>query len=268
MLNVLAVSDEPWMFSIKHIQVICVFGGILIAFFVGMYFANKKMNMDKRRLVLQILACTMLALEFVKYINILSNGGLGNGKITPGEFPFLLCSMPLYLYPMVAFSKGKLGQFVSPAAFILGMMGGAIALAYPSAILEVGQPWFLPDRLSFSIISFPYHTLMVMFAGYMLQSKIFKFRIGDLWKAYVVTLGLATIAIILNIVIPTADFFMLGHGLGNPLGFLIDAAGLPVYILVMLSLGCFVIFLLYLYPLIKWAIARKKTKSEATSDDE
>jgi len=253
-------DPDGWFGSVKYFQAIAIFGGFLVVFFIVMHFVNKKLAFDKKRLVLKIIACSMIFLEFVKFINILRNGGDGLGKIGSGEFPFLLCSMPLYLFPMVAFSKGKLGDFVAPAAFIIGAIAGGISLAYPAAILKVCEPWFYPDRLSFSIISLPFHTIMVVFAGYMVQSKVYRLKAGDWWKALSLMFSLAAIAIVLNALIPGADFFMLGPGVGNPISALIPVIGHAGYVAVMLIVGALVVGLVYAYWIIRWFIDRYRYK--------
>ena len=254
------------LFGSKHIWGLSVAVVLLTGFFVLFHFLNPKLTKEKgRKYVLRTIACVMVGLEFCKMVFILSGYGQASGIITYGQFPFHLCSMPLVLYPLVAFGKERTSRIFAPAAFIIGIVAGSITLIYPSNVL-FGSPgnsdvsWWTDYGINFPMHSFIYHSLMVAFAGYMIQSKIYKIRAFDFVFASGVMLSLASVAMIMNAIIPNADYFMLGHGYGMPTQFIIESAGLPVYIITMLSIGIFVVFLVYSYWIIKALIIKVNAK--------
>ena len=234
---------DGWLFSTKHLSGLSVAVVFLTAFFVAFHFFNRSMNERQKLYVLRVIAGTMIFLEFWKMVLTIAHLGI----IGYGQFPFHLCSMPLVLYPLVAFGKEKTRRIFAPAAFIIGIAAGAITLAYPSNVLDVTIPWFRNMGINYPMHSFIYHTLMVVFAGYMIQSKIYKIKAIDFVYAAGIMLCLACIAMVLNALIPGADYFMLGHGYGMPTQGIIEAAGLPVYIITMMAIGIGVVFLIYSY---------------------
>lgn len=249
------------LFSSKHLIGLAMMLAYAAVFFtVGIILAKRKSDLPKIWF-LRGTALFMILLELLKFILLFRT----EGHISAGNFPFALCSMPLYLYPFVAFGKSKFSENLKPAAFVIGLLAGSITIIYPSNVLWVDTPWFANGGYNLAMLSFLYHTTMILFAVYMLVSKNYKMKAFDSVKAFGTLVVLATVAIILNSVIPNADYFMLGKGYGSPFQFIIEKAGLPVYILVMILLGLIVITLLYSYHIIKAIIDRNKKKTASNS---
>lgn len=211
------------------------------AYLIPLIVYRNKLSDKTKLLVLRLTIAFMWLMEVLKFVILLRT----YGNIPLGEFPFALCSMPLYLFPFVAFGKSKFSDYLKPSAFIVGLLAGAITLLYPSNVLGGAYPWFSFSEALFPLRSFVYHTVMILFAINMLLSGVYKMKKGDLVKAIVVLLTLATIAITLNSLIPNADFFMLGMGYGSPFAFLRDISPF-LYIAVMITLALFIISLVYL----------------------
>jgi len=229
------------LYGSKHLIGLLMMLVISAAYLVPIIIYRKTMSQKSKLLVLKLTILFMWLLEIFKFIILLRE----RGNIPLGEFPFALCSTPLYLFPFVAFGKSKFAEYLKPSAFIVGLLAGAISLLYPSNILGGAVPWFSFTEELFPLRSFVYHTVMILFAVNMLISGVYKMKKGDLVKAIVVLLVLASIAITLNAIIPNADFFMLGMGYGSPFLFVRDISPL-LYIAVMISLALLIITLVYL----------------------
>ena len=257
------------IFGEKHLIGLAVIVALATIFFLVMHFFVNKRGERARVWALRGLALFLLFTEFVKYIMTLHGDGVSSGSIGIALFPFQLCHMPLFLFPFVAFGKSKFSQFLKPGAFIIGMLAGTLTLLYPSNVLDASIGWLDNGGLNFPSISFIYHGTMIVFAIYMLVSKVYKFKASDSLKALAVLCSLAAVAITLNAIIPGADFFMLGSGVGNPLNFIVASAGHAVYLLTMFGMAVLLIALVYSYHITKWIIdkckARKKIATPAAT---
>ncbi len=247
------------LFGAKHlIGLAWCIGLSAILFIVLHFFVNKKES--GKIWTLRGICLALILVEFIKYIVILRGDGIKSGSIGHGLFPFHLCSMGLYLFPFVAFGKSKFSEFLKPAAFVIGLLGGLLTLLYPSNVLDVSTLWLAKSGFNFPLISFVYHTIMIDFAIYMIVSKNYSMKAIDALKAIAVILVLASVAIILNSLIPGADYFLIGKGYGSPLAFIIEKTNLFVYILTMFAISIIVIVLLYSIAITKYLIQRKKYK--------
>jgi hypothetical protein len=178
---------------------------------------------------------------------MLRGDGIESGSIGPATFPLQICSLSLYLFPFVAFGRkdSRASRFLFAAAFSTGMMGGVITVLYPANVLAVNDPWLIPGFMDLSLISVLFHTTMLCFVIYMLVSKIYSPKADDTWKAIVVFLGCAAVAVLLNFTTPGADFMLLGRGKGVPLAAAIQESGRFVYVLVMLAVYSFLLTLCF-----------------------
>lgn len=229
------------LFGAKHLLGLLMMLVLSAAYLVPLIIYRNKLSLQTKRLILQLTIGFMLVLEVFKFVILLRI----YGYIPLGEFPYALCSTPLYLFPFVAWGKSKFSEFLKPAAFIVGLLAGTITLFYPSNVLGGPVSWFSFSEELFPLRSFVYHTVMILFAVNMLISGVYKMKKGDLVKAIVVLLVLASIAILLNAIIPNADFFLLGMGFGSPFAFLRDISQV-LYVAVMVGIALVIITLVYL----------------------
>ncbi|MDY0214332.1 MAG: YwaF family protein [Bacilli bacterium] len=235
------VTTTAPLYGLKHFIGLLMMLGLSAMYFVPLIIYRNKLKPEQKALVLKLTIIFMWLLEIIKFVILLRV----YGNIPLGEFPYALCSTPLYLFPFVAFGKSKFSEFLKPSAFVVGLLAGAISLLYPSNILGDTSSWFSFSQEMFPLRSFVYHTVMILFSVNMLLSGNYRPKKGDLFKAISVLLVLAAIAVLLNALIPNADFFMLGMGYGSPFAFLMDISK-ALYILVMVAIALFIITILYL----------------------
>lgn len=93
------------------------------------------------------------------------------------QLPFHLCSIPLYLYPLMYFMKNTkfVDKYIKPASYSLVLIAGIMALALPTNILGSQISWLpLKDNI-LPIISFFYHGLMIFSSIYFIEIKVLPF---------------------------------------------------------------------------------------------
>ena len=235
------VTKKPEIYITWLILAVLLISAFL--FFAWLFAGRRRKNSPlssptlSQRRILMGLCAFIIAMEIYKFIALLRGDGVVSGVIGHGNFPFQLCSMALYFFPFVAFCKdeNRLAKFIKPFAFALGIVMGGFTLLYPANVLLIDRPWFAYGFMSARPISLIYHSSMVAFSLYMVQSKIYKPRMKDVWKGITVLLAAAVPAIILNAVVPGADYFLLGKGYGVPLADKLIAIWKPLYIAIMLA---------------------------------
>lgn len=235
------IENTAPMFGSKHLIGLLMMALLSAAYLIPLILLRNKMSENAKYWVLRGTALSLWALELLKFIILLRE----YGYVTHGEFPFHLCSVPLYIFPFVAFGKGKISQYLKAPAFTVGLVAGLITLIYPSNVLGGDHPWFSMAEELFPLRSFLFHTIIILFAVYMLISKVFTFRQYDLFRSLSVVGGGALFAIILNTLIPNADYFLIGRGYGSPLQFIYNTSP-ALYTISMIGLGLLVVGLIYL----------------------
>ena len=256
-------------FGEKHLIALAACVGFLLIFFVSLRLFDKKLQPARgKTYVLRVIALSMIILEFIKMVYTLSSAPDASGpdQVIPYNlFPFQLCSMPLLLFPLFSFGGERTRRIIGPPAFIIGCLAGVITLVYPANVIgDISMPW--TQWQFYPLYSFLYHTLMIAFAGYMVQSKLYRLKAFDFVWAFGGLFLLAMVAIVLNSVIENADFFMLGRGEGSPFQFIIDATNQFVYILFMAGLAALLIFLVYSYWIIKALVVFIKKRKAARTE--
>lgn len=226
------------MFGTKHLL------GVLIVLVVVIIILNvfKKLYLYKKEKQLKVMiGFTVLfyLLEFLK---------LGVTMYPTWDFPmyhlpFHLCSLPIYLFPLLIFvpSNFKLRDYISATAYATIMFAAVLAFAYPSNILGGSENWFpLKDNV-LPIISFTYHGLMILSSLYLIKSRLFIPSKDSYIKATVVTFLFGVIGIIVNYWLDK-DFMLLTKGNGSPLQFLIETSQI-LYTTSMIVIGLVLIVL-------------------------
>lgn len=164
-----------------------------------------------------------------------------------GDFPFQLCSVPMYLCLMVPFLKpGKLRRGMYSFMVLYNLLGGAISFAEPSGLLL--DHWFL------TIHALVWHMLLVFIGLFLCFSKRGGNRQSDYWGATATFLVLCAIAFGLNCFVQYGlgahmNMFFVGPG-NSPIivfkqfsewfGWYINT---PIYIFAV-CLGAYLVFLL------------------------
>ena len=172
-----------------------------------------------------------------------------------GDFPFQLCSIPMYLCLIVPWLKpGNLQRSMCSFMVLYNLLGGAISFAEPSGLLH--GYWFL------TLHACIWHMLLVFIGLFLCFSKRGGNLKSDYWSATYTFLALCSIAFGLNCFVQLAlgkemNMFFVGPG-DSPIivfkqfsqwfGWYINT---PIYIFAV-CLGTYLIFLLF-----HWIQSRK-----------
>jgi len=172
----------------------------------------------KKRKVLQIATIILLLMEVAKQSIAIYDAG---GSYPTWALPFQLCSVSIYLMPVVAFAPQKIADFFKPGCFTIGLFAGLSMLAYPSTVLD-GTPasWLPIEQNWYPIISFVYHGSMVFFSLYMLFGKVYVPNYRHYPRAYLTMVGFAVAAIVANAIWDT-DMMFLNRAFGFPFQFIL-----------------------------------------------
>lgn len=221
--------SSPEVFGEKHI-IGSLMILVLISLFLFLFFVV--FNKVKHQKVLKGIAIFLLLLEITKYVYTWNK----TGEFPLNYIPFQLCSFSLYLMPIVAFGKGKVKDFFTPVAFVIGLLAGLIVLVYPATVLGGNYTWKPLSENIIPMISFVYHGVMILFSLYLLFAKKYTPKIKDYPKVYISLLFFALIAGIVNSIFGT-DMMFLNTANGSPLQFVLIEYGRVIYMIVMLLLA-------------------------------
>lgn len=184
--------------------------------------------------VLRIATILLLFLEVLKQVR----GIIDAGWTYPvWALPFQLCSVPLYLFPIVAFGKGRFREFLLPGTYTISFCAALAMLAYPSTVLGTTDVWFPLTGNYFPLVSFSFHGVMVFFSLYLVLSKTYLPKWRDYPKAYATMVFFAFVAILVNLIFKTTDMMFLNTGYGMPFSFLLYDYGRAVYYVFMAVLA-------------------------------
>lgn len=139
------------VFGFKHLT-----GLLAIVFLIVLllYLCEKKFS-DKQRIVLIVSTIFILALEIAKLGFLI----VRDGSFPMNHLPLQLCSLPLYLVPILAFAKpkSKVLSFVKPAAYATVLFGGMVALLLPFNVIGNAVNWVPLSGNILPIRSFLFH---------------------------------------------------------------------------------------------------------------
>lgn len=217
-----------------------VFGFALCAFVAWKlrHICEKKFNI--------ILFCVgaVLALSEV-FKQLFYYFALCNNSYCWGEFPFQLCSVPMYLCLIVPFLKpGKLRRSMYSFMVLYNLLGGAISFAEPSGLLH--GYWFL------TVHALIWHMSLVFIGLFICFSKRGGTEMWDYWSATATFVALCGIAFCLNFFVQNVlhehmNMFFVGPGNSPIVVFSTFSEVLgwywntPIYIFA-LSLGAYIVF--------------------------
>lgn len=222
----LFLASAP-LFGSKHL--IGLF--VVIIFVVLALFLVERYQVTFKNVIL-VVTIGLLLFEAIKLIFTT----IDNGSFPMYHLPFHLCSLPLYLYPILAFSKRTdFVKFVLPAAYATVLFGGLIALLYPANILGSETTWALTKSNVLPYISFVYHGLMIFGPVYLIRSGFYRIKMANIKEAFIVTFIFMVAAIIVNYTLEK-DFMLLREGNGSPFQFITEISPL-LYTVVMILIG-------------------------------
>lgn len=204
---------------------------VIMVIYIALSIVLKHKNSGYKKTVLFLLIAFYI-LEISKLLYLISR----DGSYPMNHLPLHLCSLPLYVFPILYFAKenSKLEKYAKAAAFGPVLAAGVIAFLIPGNI--IGEPGWLPLSDNFlPIVSFLYHGLMIFASVHLLKSGFYKFELKDMFKAIAFTSCLMILAIIINLTLDR-DFMLLNKGIGSPFNFLIDTSQV-LYTFTMIILG-------------------------------
>lgn len=230
------LTNAP-MFGEKHLIGLGIIAVIILILLVGTKRLEEK-DQKKHILFLMIL---FFALEIAKLWYIIAH----SGSFPMNHLPLHLCSLPLYLYPIMFFAKKDsiIQKFVQPAAFSVVMLAGLIALAMPSTIIGSELSWLPLSNNVLPIISFTFHGLMIYASLSLIKTGFYEFDIKDYPKALVTVLPLLIAALLANHYMDK-DYMSLNRGAGVPFNGLIETSHF-LYMVVLIGVAFLVIFIMF-----------------------
>ncbi|MBN2877979.1 MAG: YwaF family protein [Bacilli bacterium] len=217
------------LFGSKHLLGLL---GLAILFLVFSRLLSRKREQKPKTMIL-VFTILFYVLEIIKLSYIIWL----DGSFPIYHLPFHLCSIPLYLYPLMLFLKEGtlLNKYIKPTAYAVILLAGIVALAMPTTIIGNAINWFPLSENILPLVSFLFHGLMIFSSIYLIRSRYYAFQSQDFIRALSITFAFAVIAMTVNHFLDT-DFMLLNTGSGSPLQFLIEY-GKGVYLAAMMLLG-------------------------------
>lgn len=230
-MNILAAP----MFGSKHL-----IGLLFVVILVVVLLLVRKRKKIPTKDILLYLSIAFIVLEIIK----IGTMWIRDGGFPMNHIPLHLCSLPLYLFPILYFAKedSMLERIVKPAAYAAVLAAAIAALLIPTNIIGSNEAWIPFEGNFYPLISFIYHGLMIFSSIFMLRSKYYVPTFSDIPKAWLTTGCLMVVAMIVNVTMDK-DFMLLNTGNGSPLVFIRDH-GQFLYTFSMIVLGLFVIALI------------------------
>lgn len=226
MFQILAAS----LFGSKHLLGLLY---VVVLVMVGLFLLGKESS-KKKILILIILL-------FIFEISKLGFLIIRDGSFPMNHLPLHLCSIPLYIYPIIYFVKdgSKLQKYALATGFVTVLGAALAALFLPENIIGNNDHWFPVTNNFLPWLSFTYHGLMILAAAWLLKSKMYVPEYKDVFRVMPFTFGLMVLAIIANILLDK-DFMLLNKGTGSPLAGILEN-GQVVYTISMIVTGLVVI---------------------------
>lgn len=109
------------------------------------------------------------------------------------SFPFQFCSVPMYVYLIIPFTKGKVRNALLCFSASYSLFAGTAVMIYPGDVFIA--------TLGISIQTMIHHGLMVVMGVYLLVSRIVKVSIKTILSATVVFSIVLLIALLMNLTV-------------------------------------------------------------------
>jgi hypothetical protein len=218
---------------------------LLLALFIFLMLLKKNVTdlKNQQRFYLYLFTGLFLGIESIRLIFLFFR----DGGLAIYQLPLNLCSVPLYLYPVISLDKknGQLKKWLMPAAFSTTMLAGFIALLIPTNILGPEMFWLPIDKNYVEIASFTYHAVMIAAPLALIKLDYYKPTLNDIGYALAFSFAFAVVAMTVN-AFTNQDFLLLNNGNGSPFQFLIEDSKL-LYQFTMIGLGAFLISLFFVF---------------------
>ncbi len=168
-----------------------IFTLILLAAAIAAAWLLRNTNNKQNRLVLGTVGIFLMVTEIYKILfHIYVNP---YGWSFWGAFPFQLCSVPMYLCVLCAFSKnGKLNSWLYEFMFAVNMFGGIMAFIEPSGINH--------GYITLTVHAYVWHMILIFLGLYLYFSKRACMDSHSYRKAIIVYISSCTVAQAFNVI--------------------------------------------------------------------
>ncbi len=178
------------LFGAKHLWGNAIGLAIAIA---ALFFTFKRTNY-KQAETQQKTVLTLSIIYVIFEISKISYKWITYGA-TYSLIPLYFCSIPIFLLPVLYFSKGKLKEFVKPALMVVCFVGSISMSFYPVPLFASSDSWFPLSENIVQIIAVLYHFLMFYTAAYIVGSGMYKPKISHLFKSIVPYLVMSALSL-------------------------------------------------------------------------
>ena len=158
LMNLISASmTPPPAYGAFHICLM-IFG---MGFCISMAWLCRRFDEKKNRILLLSLAGALILSEIVKqlFLYYVTNGY----AICWGEFPFQMCSLPMYLCPFVCFGKNEKAKRAAYGFMMsFNLLGGLAGVFEPSGVFH--------DRVFLTAHAIAWHYMLLFLAFYIIFS--------------------------------------------------------------------------------------------------
>ncbi len=207
------------------LHILWLLAGLLLCVAACIFY--KKLNIQKRKIMLTVLGVCIFSLEMLKNVTLVAIG-----EFSWGYLPFHLCGINILLITFDIFKQTKL---VRNFLYYFSIPGAMLALLFPN--------WTtMPFMNFFHIHSFIIHILLVMYPLLLITTGQIDTDIRSAFKGILLLIGLAIPVYFLNLLWDTNFMFLMEPDSGNPLEMFEKLLGshlwgfpilLPIVILIM-----------------------------------
>ena len=185
-------------FDSLHIAWLLVFAAVTVTCCI----VYRKLGEDGRKKMRYVVASLCVLDEWYMVVCLLIGG-----NYTPDYLPFHLCSINIYL---IAFHALKPNRTLENYLYLVGIPGTLAALIFPSWVK-------LPLENFMHLHSFTLHILLVLYPIMLTAGGDIKPEPQMLPKCLATLLGLAGVALVVNLIFDTNFMFLMEAKPGNPL---------------------------------------------------
>ncbi len=207
---------------------------ILFSVIVLMVILFRRSSEETRSQILKTVSVMLPALEVFKIAFLIVSGNMGMGYL-----PLHFCSVPIILYPVIAFSDNRHLREI--------LMEISLCTFLPAAVLTLIFPdWTMYPMLSFmNIYAYLWHTLLVMFPVLGMIHWQIRPRIRHFWWNTAFLLAAGIPVYIFDKVFSCNYWFLLRPVRGTPLQILAEPFGGRAYIPLLLITASLVNLICY-----------------------
>lgn len=209
-------SDSGFLiFGLKH----CVVLIIILLFLVSFTIWFCKTKFQKKDIILKIIAVLLPLLEMLKIIMLLLCH-----RMDKGHLPLHLCSMAIFIYPLITFTHNKkLRESLSEISVITLMPAAVFALLFPD--------WTMYPIMNFYCIhAFLWHALQVLLPILFIKYGWCRPCVRNIWKNSLFLLVGGSIIWVFDSIMSCNYWFLKEPAPVSPLEWLYNTFGNYVYV--------------------------------------